>query len=106
MPKVTFIAHDGTETTIDAQPGLPAMTVAVHNGVTGILGDCGGACSCCTCHVYVPADWQAAVGPAGIEESELLSMRDDANATSRLSCQIVLNDALDGLVLHMPEEQY
>lgn len=106
MPKVTYVAHDGARHAVDAPAGTSAMQAAVDNGVPGILGDCGGSCSCATCHVYVDAAWAETLGPPGGEESELLDSRDDLRETSRLSCQIALTDAHDGLVLHMPEEQY
>lgn len=106
MPKVTFVAHDGATRTIEAEAGTSAMTAAVHNGIAGILGDCGGSCSCCTCHVYVAPEWREQVGPAGPGEDDLLSIRDDVAENSRLACQITLTPALDGLVLHMPAEQY
>lgn len=106
MPKITFIAHDGDARTVEAEVGLSAMNAAVNNGITGILGDCGGSCSCCTCHVYVAEDWRAVTGPAGAGEEDLLSIRDDVAANSRLACQITLTPDLDGLVLHMPAEQY
>lgn len=106
MPKVTYVAHDGATHTVEAESGTSAMTAAIHNGIAGILGDCGGSCSCCTCHVYVPTEWRDAVGAAGPGEYDLLSIRDDVAENSRLACQITLTPALDGLVLQMPEEQY
>lgn len=106
MPSVTFVAHDGASKTVEIASGFSAMNAAVNNGIEGILGDCGGSCSCCTCHVYVPEDWRAVVGPASAEEEELLSIRDDAAENSRLACQITITEALDGMVLHMPAEQY
>ncbi len=106
MPKVTYVEHDGTRHEVDVAEGSSAMLGAVDNGVPGILGDCGGSCSCATCHVYVDEAWQQAVGGRSAEEDELLSARDDMAANSRLSCQIPVTAQLDGLVLHMPEEQY
>lgn len=106
MPNVTYIAHDGESHSVDLPEGVSAMAGAVDNGIPGILGDCGGSCSCATCHVMVAPEWQSAVGPAAHEETELLSGRDDATQASRLACQIRITAALDGLVLHMPAEQY
>jgi 2Fe-2S ferredoxin len=106
MPIITFVAHDGTSRTVETDVGYSAMNAAVNNGIDGILGDCGGSCSCCTCHVFVPDEWRDAVGPAGAGEEDLLSIRDDVAENSRLACQITLTPALDGLVLHMPAEQY
>jgi len=106
MPVVTYIAHDGSRHTAELTKNTSAMSGAVGNGIPGILGDCGGSCSCATCHVYVAPDWRAAVGPASGEEEELLFIRDDRRPESRLSCQITVTATLDGLVLHMPAEQY
>jgi len=106
MPKVTYVEHDGTRHEVEVTKGSSAMLGAVDNGVPGILGDCGGSCSCATCHVFVDDAWQGIVGGRSAEEEELLSVRDDMAANSRLSCQIPVTAALDGLVLHMPEEQY
>lgn len=106
MTRVTYIEPDGTRHEATLSPGTSAMQGAVDRGIPGILGDCGGNCSCATCHVFVDPAWQDRVGPAQGEESELLSGRDDRRAESRLACQICVTDALDGLVLHLPEEQY
>lgn len=106
MPKLTYVAHDGETRAVNAPAGTSAMQAAVDNGVPGILADCGGSCSCATCHVYVDAAWLEAVGPASGEETELLDSRDDVQENSRLACQIALTDAHNGLVLYTPKEQY
>ena len=108
MPKVTYVAHDGAATTVDVPVGENVMRGALYNGIDGIAGECGGAPSCATCHVYVDADWTARVGgPASEAEAELLQAAACAvKPSSRLSCQIVMSDQLDGLVVHMPEAQY
>jgi 2Fe-2S ferredoxin len=106
MPKVIFIALDGTERAVDARVGESVMAVAVRNGIPGIIGECGGNCSCATCHVYVGEDFSASVGEAGDMEDDLLDLGvADRRDTSRLSCQIPVTEDLDGLKVHLPEEQ-
>ena len=97
--KVTFVEDDGTVRTIDnAQVGQSLMEVGRSNGITGILADCGGACACATCHVYVDPAWREAVGAADEIELDMLDMISDLQKEgSRLSCQIQLTPALDGL---------
>lgn len=105
MPAITFVSFEGSSRTVEAPAGATAMEVAVRNGVPGIDADCGGACACATCHVYVDEAWRAAVGePEGMEE-DMLDFATDVRPSSRLSCQIKITDALDGLVLHTPERQ-
>lgn len=106
MIQVTFVQPDGAEHMVEAAPGVSAMAAAVDGGAPGILGDCGGSCSCATCHVFVPEEWRAAVGPASPEEEGLLEGREDAGPGSRLACQIRLTEKLNGLRLLTPEEQY
>ena len=105
MARITFRTHDGTEQTVDARAGLSLMEAAVFNGVAGIDADCGGACSCATCHVYIPPEWTAATGAPSSLELEMLDMAQDRRATSRLSCQIRITDALDGLIVETPAAQ-
>lgn len=108
MPKVTYIEYGGTEHVIDVPVGENVMRGALYNNVEGIVGECGGALSCATCHCYVDDAWADKVGgPATDEESELLeAAASEVKPTSRLSCQIEMSDALDGLVVHLPEAQY
>ena len=108
MPKVTYVAHDGGETTVDVPVGENVMRGALYNGIDGIVGECGGGLSCATCHCYVDDAWTAKVGPAASkDEEELLGgVASELRPTSRLSCQIVMDQALDGLVVHMPEAQF
>jgi len=106
MPKITFSAHDGEVFTVDALDGDSVMQAAIDNGVPGILGDCGGGCSCATCHVFIPEEWMGRLGAASVSERALLSGRDDLAPNSRLGCQIVLAHALDGLTVLLPESQY
>ena len=106
MPKITFIQFDGTETSIDADVGSTIMNTALDNLIPGIDADCGGECSCATCHVLVDENWMEKVGqPSEVEES-MLDLNPDRAANSRLSCQINVSDDLDGLVVNLPEFQY
>jgi 2Fe-2S ferredoxin len=105
MVKVTYIAQDGSDHTIDAQAGLSLMKAAVFNGVPGIDADCGGACACATCHVYVPEVWRELTGQAGADEAEMLECAINPAEGSRLSCQITVTEALEGLVVHLPASQ-
>jgi 2Fe-2S ferredoxin len=104
--EVTFIEADGTEHRVDGALGLSLMQAANHNGVPGILADCGGSCACGTCRVYVDPVWRARVGePSEIEEATL-EMHDDDAEGKRLSCQIQLDETLNGLVVHLPVSQF
>jgi len=106
MAKITYVAHDGTERTIEVKTGLTVMEGAVKNNVPGIDADCGGACACATCHVYVDEAWTAKVGlPSAMEES-MLDFAESVQPNSRLSCQIKVGDALDGLKVTTPESQH
>ena len=106
MPKITFIEFDGTAHEIDVPAGGSVMEAAVSNNVPGIDADCGGACACATCHVFVNEAWMGKVGERGDMEQSMLDFAENVKATSRLSCQIVLTDELDGLVVDMPEAQH
>jgi len=105
MPKITYIEHSGTRHVVDAKSGQTAMEAAIANMVPGIVAECGGACSCATCHVYVDEAWTERVGGPSEMEEDMLDFAFDVRPTSRLSCQIKLTDELDGLVLYVPEEQ-
>ena len=98
MPKVTFIAPDGSEVIADNAEGN-LMNIAVENQVDGIDGDCGGVCSCATCHIKVSADWKEKVGPASEAETDMLELEEDVDESSRLGCQIKMTEELDGLVV-------
>jgi 2Fe-2S ferredoxin len=106
MPHITYISHDGVTTTLEVRAGLSVMEGAVKNAVDGIDADCGGSCSCATCHVYVDPAWAERVGgPASDDENYLLGLTVERQPNSRLSCQIKVSDALDGLVVRMPVSQ-
>jgi 2Fe-2S ferredoxin len=105
MPRVTYIQPDGVARVLDVRAGTTAMEAAVDNDVVGIVAECGGACSCATCHVYVDAAWASRLPPPDRQESGMLECVLDRRDTSRLSCQIVLSAELDGLVLRVADEQ-
>ena len=105
MARITYILHDGTERTVEAEPGMTVMEAAVKNSVPGIAAECGGACACATCHVYVDEAWREATGSPEQMEEDMLDFAYDVRPTSRLSCQIRVRDELDGLVVQVPERQ-
>lgn len=104
MPRITWREADGTETAADIASGTNLMAAAVAAGVRTIYGECGGALACATCHVATDADWAEHLGPPGAMEDEILNLVDgERTPTSRLSCQILTRNDLDGLVLYVPE---
>ena len=105
MATITFITHAGETHTVEASKGTTVMEAAVRNMVPGIEAECGGACACATCHVYVDPSWKPAVGDASPMEEDMLDFAYEVAETSRLSCQIKISDALDGLVVRVPERQ-
>ena len=106
MAKITYIEHDGTEHVVEVKNGLTVMEGAVKNNIPGIDADCGGACACATCHVYVNEDWLSKTGERSAMEESMLDFAESVQDNSRLSCQIKVSDALDGLVVTMPESQH
>lgn len=106
MPKITFIEHNGTPHQVDAVAGLSLMRAAVDNGVPGIDADCGGECACATCHVYVEPEWFDRTGERSEMEQSMLGFAAVTQDNSRLSCQVVVSDALDGLVVRLPDGQH
>jgi ferredoxin, 2Fe-2S len=105
MTKITFIAFDGTRFDTNAVNGSTVMENAIKNAVPGIEAECGGACACATCHVYVDAAWADIVGQPQVMEEDMLDFAYDVRPNSRLSCQIKVRDELDGLVVNVPERQ-
>lgn len=105
MVKITFIQPDGSEQVVNAEPGVTLMESAKMNDVPGIEAECGGACACATCHVYVEEPWMEVVGEAQPMEADMLDFASDLRANSRLSCQIKVKPELDGLVVRTPERQ-
>ena len=106
MPKITYIEFDGREHAVEVKPGLSVMEGAIKNNVPGIDADCGGACACATCHVYVDVAWREKTGTASAMEESMLDFAENVEPNSRLSCQIRVTEALDGLVVRMPESQH
>ena len=105
MPKIKYISHDGGEHEIEADIGSTVMETAVKNMVPGIEAECGGACACATCHVYVDDAWTETVGKPESMEEDMLDFAYDVRPNSRLSCQISISEKLDGLVVRTPERQ-
>jgi ferredoxin, 2Fe-2S len=105
MTNISIIAFDGTRFDIAAQDGSTVMENAVRNSVPGIDAECGGACACATCHVYVDDAWTERAGQPSAMEEDMLDFAVEVRPTSRLSCQIKVGPALDGLVVHVPERQ-
>ena len=106
MAKITYVDHDGTKHLTDVQSGLSLMEGAVKNNISGIAADCGGACACATCHVYVDESWRERIGPSSSLEDSMLEFAQNSRPSSRLSCQVKITDEMDGLVVHLPESQY
>ena len=106
MTKLTFVAHDGTRFDVEAENGSTVMENAIRNGVPGIEAECGGACACATCHVYVDEAWRDKTGTASAMEESMLDFAENVEPNSRLSCQIKVSDDLDGLTVRMPESQH
>jgi 2Fe-2S ferredoxin len=105
MAKITFIDHAGKSRTIDAPVGATVMESAIRNGIPGIEAECGGACACATCHVYVDAKWLEKTGSPSPMEEDMLDFGYDVRPNSRLSCQIKVTPELDGLIVTTPERQ-
>lgn len=105
MPKITFIDHAGTSRDVDAKAGASVMEAAVQNMIPGIDADCGGACACATCHVYVHADFMGKLKAKDDMEDSMLDFAEDVQDNSRLSCQILMSDDLDGIVVTTPADQ-
>ena len=105
MPKITYIDQEGTARTVEAEIGATVMETAINNDIPGILATCGGSCSCATCHVYLPEEWYEKLGEPALDEADMLDTAHDLKPTSRLSCQIQVTDALDGLTVTTPPRQ-
>lgn len=105
MPQITFIDHAGEKRTVNAEVGATVMEAAIKNAVPGVVAECGGACACATCHVYVAQEWKATTGEPSHMEEDMLDFAYDVRPTSRLSCQIRITEAMDGLTVTTPERQ-
>jgi 2Fe-2S ferredoxin len=108
MPKITYIEHNGREHSVEVPVGLSVMRGAVDNNIPGIDADCGGECACATCHVYVDPAWLGTIRTPvdGSQEASMLSFAALAQPNSRLSCQIAVSAALEGLIVRLPEGQH
>jgi 2Fe-2S ferredoxin len=106
VTRITFIEADGREQVVDAAPGMSLMEAARNADVDGILADCGGQCACGTCRVYIDPAWRDIVGEAHDEEAATIEAHEDSGSGKRLSCQITVSEALEGLVVRMPAKQF
>ena len=106
MAKITYVEHNGNLHTVNVDNGLSIMEGAVQNNIPGIDGDCGGGMSCATCHVYINDDeWFKKLPEKEMGEDDMLDQAFEPKSNSRLSCQLIVSDDLDGLIVHMPEKQ-
>tara|TARA_B100001123_G_C14657181_1_gene768064 strand:- start:248 stop:568 length:321 start_codon:yes stop_codon:yes gene_type:complete len=105
MTKIKYIEHNGKEHEVDVKSGLSVMEGAIQNDVPGIDADCGGGMACATCHVYVKEDWFNKLPEKTEGEDDMLDQAYEPKSISRLSCQIIVSDELNGLVVHLPEKQ-
>ena len=105
MAKITYITHENEKHTIEVQNGLTVMEGAVQNNIPGIDADCGGGMACATCHVYVKEDWFKRIPKKEDAEVDMIDMAFEPKKNSRLSCQIIVNEELDGLEVTTPEKQ-
>lgn len=105
MAQITFIDSGGTARTVKGENGSTVMETAIRNGVPGIEAECGGACACSTCHVYIDEAWQEKVGEPSPMEEDMLDFAYDVKPNSRLSCQMKVSDELNGLIVRTPERQ-
>jgi 2Fe-2S ferredoxin len=106
MAKITYIQPDGTEQTVDGEPGMTVMEVAKTNLIEGIEAECGGACACATCHVYIDEAWREKTGTPEQMEEDMLDFAFEVRPESRLSCQIRITPELDGLIVRIPDKQF
>ena len=105
MPKITYIEHSGKKHEVDVSNGLTVMEGAVQNDIPGIDADCGGSMACATCHVYVKEEWFDKLPKKENGEEDMLDMAYEPNQFSRLSCQLIVSDEIEGLVVNLPEKQ-
>jgi len=106
MAKITYVQPDGSSQTVEAEAGMTVMETAKKHVIAGIEAECGGACACATCHVYVDDAWRQRVGPPEQMEEDMLDFAFDVRESSRLSCQIKVTEELDGLVVQVPDKQF
>lgn len=106
MPTITFVDAKGLRTTVQAEAGESLMKTALSHDIKGIDADCGGQCACGTCHVYIESPWLDGLPAPSDMERDLVSFTIEPRESSRLACQVVLDAALDGLIVHLPEQQH
>ena len=106
MPHITFVDFQGERRTVEVADGLSVMEGALRHSIPGIDGDCGGACACATCHIHIDPAWMPRLPPASELEAAMLTLANDADAFSRLACQVKMTPELDGLVVSTPKSQY
>ncbi len=104
MTKITFIQADGTVREIEAEDGSTVMEVAIQNDIPGIVAECGGACTCATCHVYVDEKWADITGTPSAMEEDMLDFAFEVQPNSRLSCQVKVSKGIDGLIVRVPKQ--
>lgn len=105
MPLIFYVTHDGAVYEADVASGTTIMEGARANGIDGILAQCGGMMRCATCHCYIDEPWQAQIGAAQGAEAEMIAATNNPRHNSRLSCQITVNDTMEGLIVHLPKSQ-
>ena len=105
LAKITYVTNDGKSFVVEATNGTTVMENAIKNSVPGIEAECGGACACATCHVYIDDAWAELAGKPDIMEEDMLDFAWEGRPTSRLSCQVKVSDKLDGLIVHIPQRQ-
>ena len=105
MAKIHFVDHTGETRTVEIEEGATVMEAAIRNAIPGVEAECGGACACATCHVYIEPEWQEKVGPPSSMEEDMLDFAFDVRPNSRLACQIQVKAELDGLTVRTPEKQ-
>ena len=106
MPKIIFITPDGERHEVEAENGYSVMEAAINNNIEGIVAECGGACACATCHSYIDEAWLEKMPEMDDMEDSMLDAAYDRRDSSRLTCQLEINDAWDGLVVHVAENEY
>ena len=106
MPRITFITPDGERHDVEVENGYSVMEAAINNNIEGIVAECGGACACATCHSYIDDAWLDKMPPMDDMEDSMLDAAYDRRDNSRLTCQLEMNDAWDGLVVHVAENEY
>lgn len=106
MPKIIYVTKDGTRQEVEVENGYSIMEGAINNDIDGIVAECGGACACATCHGYIDAAWMDKVPPMDDMEDSMLDAAYERKDNSRLTCQIEVNDSLDGMVVHVGDNEY